>query len=200
MASQLAKLTVASQFLTFKFNAVSVEQGQAVDMAVKVNKAADFAGEAQVTLIGLPNKVTTDPQTITKDTNELVFHLKTDPESPPGETKSLFCQVVITQDGEPIVHNLGSGRLRIDAPIAPKPNAAATAAPPPVTADASSKTVSRLEKLRLESQERAKAKAAGLETPAEPPTGRDEMPVIRLRQSEGSSNAAALTSARQALT
>ena len=36
-----------------------------------------------------------------------------------GEVKNLFCQVVITQNGEPIVHNLGTGRLRIDRPLAP---------------------------------------------------------------------------------
>ena len=47
----------------------------------------------------------------------MVFHVKTDASSPPGELKNLFCQVVITQDGEPIVHNLGTGRLRIDKPL-----------------------------------------------------------------------------------
>ena len=82
-----------------------------------INKAVDFPGEAKATLLGLPNKVTAEPVTITKDTTEMVFHVKTEPPSPPGEIKSLFCQVVITQDGEPIVHNLGTGRLRIDKPL-----------------------------------------------------------------------------------
>ena len=41
-------------------------------MAVKVAKAVDFPGEATVTLIGLPNKVTTDVKKITKDTTDLV--------------------------------------------------------------------------------------------------------------------------------
>ncbi len=85
-----------------------------------MNKEHDFAGQAKMTLVGLPNKVTTEPVTITKDTTEAVFHLKTDAKSPPGETKSLFCQVLVMQDGEPIQHNLGSGRLRIDAPLARK--------------------------------------------------------------------------------
>ena len=164
VSSQLAKLTVAPQFLTFKFTPVSVEQGKDVALAVKVNKAVDFPGEAKVTLVGLPNKVTTEPATITKDTTDLVFHLKTDPSSPAGETKSLFCQVVVTQDGEPIVHNLGSGRLRIDAPLPQKKDAPATAKPEVASAkpEAPAKPLTRLEKLRLESQERAKAAAAGL--------------------------------------
>ncbi len=164
VSSQLAKLTVAPQFLTFKFTPVSVEQGKDVALAVKVNKAVDFPGDAKVTLVGLPNKVTTEPATITKDSTDLVFRLKTDPASPAGETKTLFCQVVVTQDGEPIVHNLGFGRLRIDAPLPQKKNAPDSAKPvvASTTPEAATKPLSRLEKLRLESQERAKAAAAGL--------------------------------------
>ena len=94
-------------------------------MAIKVAKAIDFPGEAQVTLIGLPNKVTTDVKKITKDTTDLIFHIKTDKVSPAGNHASLFCQVVITQNGEPIVHNIGTGTLRIDVPLPPKPNAPA---------------------------------------------------------------------------
>ncbi len=120
VSSEFARLTVAPQFLTLKLEAASVEQGREVDLSVKVNKAVDFAGDAKMTLIGLPNKVTTSPVTITKDTTEAVFHLKTDAKTPPGETKSLFCQVLVMQNGEPILHNLGSGRLRVDAPLARK--------------------------------------------------------------------------------
>jgi len=123
VSSQLANLTVAPQFVTLAFQAASVEQGKDVDLAVTVNKAVDFPGEATVTLIGLPNKVTTDVQKITKDTADLVFHIKTDKVSPAGNHANLFCQLVITQNGEPIVHNLGTGQLRIDVPLPPKPNA-----------------------------------------------------------------------------
>ena len=91
-------------------------------MAVKVAKAVDFPGEADVTLIGLPNKVTTDVKTITKETTDLAFHIKTDKVSPAGHHASLCCQVVITQNGEPIVHNIGTGTLRIDVPLPPKAN------------------------------------------------------------------------------
>ena len=172
VSSRYTRLSVAAQFLTLAFNAVSVEQGKEVDLAVKVNKAVDFPGEAKVTLVGLPNKVTTEVKTITKDTADVVFHLKTDPTSPPGNTGNLFCQVVVTQEGEPIVHNLGTGRLRIDVPLPPKKNAApappppppppvAVAAPKPAAPVAPPKPLSRLEKLRLDNQERAKAATAG---------------------------------------
>ncbi len=166
VSTQLAKLTIAPQFVTLAFLAASVEQGREVDMAVKVNKAVDFPGEATVALIGLPNKVTTDLKKITKDTGDLIFHIKTDKVSPAGNHANLFCQVVITKDGEPIIHNLGTGQLRIDVPLPPKPNTPAPApAPKPVAAApapaaaAPPKPLTRLEKLRLESKERAKAAA-----------------------------------------
>ena len=127
VSSQLAKLTVASQFLTLNFSPVSVEQGKEVDLPIRINKLVDFPGEAKVTLIGLPNKVTTEPVTITKDSTDVVFHVKTDPASPPGDTKSLFCEVVVMRDGEPIVHNLGTGRLRIDVPLPQKKKTATSA-------------------------------------------------------------------------
>ena len=162
VSSQLANLTIASPYVGLTFQAASVDQGKEVDMAVKVAKAVDFPGEAQVTLIGLPNKVTTDVKKITKDTTDLVFHIKTDKVSPAGNHASLFCQVVITQNGEPIVHNIGTGALRIDVPLPPKANAPApapvVAAAPKPAAPAAAKPLTRLEKLRLESKQ---AKTAG---------------------------------------
>jgi hypothetical protein len=161
VSSQLANLTIANPYVGLSFVAASVDQGKEVDLAVKVAKAVDFPGEAQVTLIGLPNKVTTDVKKITKDTTDLSFHIKTDKVSPAGNHASLFCQVVITQNGEPIVHNIGTGALRIDVPLPPKANAPApapvVAAAPKPAAPAAVKPLTRLEKLRLESKQ---AKAA----------------------------------------
>ena len=110
VSSQLANLTVAAPYLGLTFQSASVDQGKEVDMAIKVAKTVDFPGEAKVTLVGLPNKVSTDVKKVTKDTTDLVFHIKTDKVSPAGNHANLFCQVVVTQNGEPIVHNIGTGR------------------------------------------------------------------------------------------
>jgi hypothetical protein len=160
VSSQLANLTIAPPFLGLTYQAASVDQGKEVDMAVKVAKAVDFPGEADVTLIGLPNKVTTDVKKITKDTTDMVFHIKTDKVSPAGNHANLFCQVVVHQNGEPIVHNIGTGTLRIDVPLPPKANSPAPApvAAAPKPAAPAAKPLSRLEKLRLESKQ---AKATG---------------------------------------
>ena len=164
VSSQLAKLTVAAPFVNFAFQGAAVEQGKETDLAIKVEKVTDFPGDATATIVGLPNKVVTDPKTFNKDTADLVFHLKTDATSPAGNHTNVACQVVITRDGEPIVHNLYGGKLRVDVPIPPKPNAppppapvAAAPAPAPMPAAAPPKPLSRLEKLRLEQQEKIKA-------------------------------------------
>jgi hypothetical protein len=77
----------------------------------------------------------------------------------------MFCQIVITKNGEPILHNLGSSELRVDVPIAPKVAAAPPAAKPntpaPAPAAAPTKRLTRLEQLRLEQEEREKAQKSG---------------------------------------
>ena len=93
-----------------------------------------------------------------------MFHLKIDPKTPPGESKGLFCQAVIMKDGEPIVHNLGTGRLRVDAPLPAKKTVLPTAAARPasvVSAKADgSKPLTRLEKLRQQRKEMLEARDA----------------------------------------
>jgi hypothetical protein len=155
VSTQLARLTIAEPFLSLAYQAATVEQGKEVDLAVKVTKNVDFEGEAKVTLLGLPNKVTTEATTLTKATTDLTFHLKTDKSSPAGKHANLFCQVVVMRDGEPIVHNLGTGQLRIDVPIAPK--GGASPSKPAAAASKDSRPLSRLEQLRLEARQRARA-------------------------------------------
>jgi hypothetical protein len=162
VSSQLANLTIAEPYVGLTFQTATVEQAKETDLSIKVAKNKDFPGNAQVTLLGLPNKVTTDVKTITKDSTDLVFHLKTDKASPAGSHASLFCQVVVTEHGEPIVHNIGTGTLRIDVPLPPKPAAAAPApeaAKPaaPAPAAPAAKPLSRLEKLRQENKQRNQA-------------------------------------------
>lgn len=167
VSSQLFNLRISPPYVNLAFQAASVEQGKSVPFVVKVNKSIDWEGDATVTLVGLPNKVTTEVLKIKKETPEMLFNLNTDAASPAGNHKNLFCQVVITENGEPITHNLGSGELRIDVPIVPKtPAPAAAPMPMPVAAAAPPaaappKPLTRLEKLRLEAKERAEAAAKG---------------------------------------
>ncbi len=151
-------LRVEEQYITFEFQAAAVEQGRETPLAVKVTKRKDFEGEAEVELLGLPAKTTAEKLKLTRDTPELIFTVKTEGDSPEGNHKNLLCRVMIPENGDSILHNLGTGRLRIDKP-APAPTNA-----PPATAQApepTAKPLSRLEQLRQAQQAREAAAASG---------------------------------------
>ena len=111
-------------------------------MFVKVTKRKDFEGEAVATLYGLPANTTAEPIKVTKDTAEFSFTIKAAPNAPAGNNQNLFAQILILENGDTVIHNLGTGRLRIDTPPPPKP-------------------LSRLEMLRLQQKEKAAKAAAG---------------------------------------
>jgi hypothetical protein len=166
VASQMATLEVCEPFLAFIFQSAATEQGKATDVVIKVEKRKDFEGPAKIELLGLPNEVTTEPREITKDSTELVFPVKTTANSPAGRHKTVICRATLMANGEPIVSTLGTGELRIDTPLPPKPNqpvaAAPAAAAPAAPAPPVEKRLSPLEKLRLERQQaKAAPKIAG---------------------------------------
>jgi hypothetical protein len=171
VSTQLADLQVADAFFSLAFQAAAVEQGQETEVVVKVTKNADFEGAAKVQLLGLPNEVTTEPLEFTKDTQELAFKVKTTKASPAGKHKTLLCRAIVTQNGEPITHNLGPGELRIDVPLPPTPNVAAKPAAPkpaaPAVAQKPEKRLSRLEQLRLEREQAKKGEPAVVEPAAQ---------------------------------
>ena len=167
-SSQLFKLTVGEPYVGMNIPMAAGEQGKSVAILCKLDQLQAFEGEATVELHGIPPKVTIaqNPMKITKDMTEVIFQATLAPDAPVGQHKSLFTQVVVTKEGEPIAHNIGGGGvLRIDPPPPPKPEPVKVvkvepkkeepkkeepkAAPPP-------KPLSRLEKLRLEAEERAK--------------------------------------------
>lgn len=160
--SPFATLKVSEQYLNFTFEQAAVEQGKETELVVKVTKAKDFEGAAKTTLFGLPNKAEAPVLDVTKELEELVFKIKTDMTTPAGNHQNVFAQVIVMENGEPILHNLGGGKLRVDVPLPPKkdapppmpmpmPVAAAPVEAPPM------KRLTRLEQLRLEQAEREKA-------------------------------------------
>jgi hypothetical protein len=171
VSSQLATIEITPPYMQLALERGAVEQGKPTQMFVKLTNTKPFAGKAVMRLIGLPPKVTTKELEIDKDTKEIAFPLSVEPTAPAGIHKNLFCQVVVTENGEPVVHSLGGSELRIDVPIPPKPNEApkpATAQPAPAAPkpnDPPMKRLSRLEQLRLEQEEREKAQKQGGETP-----------------------------------
>jgi hypothetical protein len=162
VSSQLATLQIAPPYVAFQMEKASVEQGKETEIYAKVEGKTPFEGRAKVTLLGLPAKVTAPEMEITKDQKDLAFKVKVDSQSPAGLHKNLFCQLVIVEKGEPILHSVGSTELRIDVPLPPKPNTPPPAAAPaaekkPAADKPPEKRLTRLEKLRLEHEEKQKA-------------------------------------------
>ncbi len=164
VSSPFAKLTVSEPFFSFAFQSAAVERAKETEVVVKVTKNKDYEGPSTVELLGLPHQVTAEPVQMTKETTELVFKVKTGGESPVGKHPTLLCRAVVTADGDPITHVLGTGELRIDEPLPPKANEAPmpeqTAAAPAVEEKPPEKRLTRLEQLRLD-RKKSKEKSSG---------------------------------------
>lgn len=170
VASQMANLTIAEPYFGFTYQAAAVEQGKETDVVIQVAKNKDFE-PASVELLGLPHEVTTQAVQLAKDATELVFKVKTTANSPAGKHPTLLCRATVVENGEPIVHMIGTGELRIDTPIPPKADApapVAAAAPAPMPEQPPEKRLTRLEQLRLDRKKAKEQAAQKAEAPAQP--------------------------------
>jgi hypothetical protein len=148
VSSQLAELEVAEPYVSFALNRAACDQGQPAQIPCKVTHNAAFEGTAQAQLLGLPPGATADPVEFTKETSDLTFQVKTANETPVGTHKSPFCQVTITQNGEPIVGTVGGTELQVNAPVVAAAAPAAAPQPAAPTVAAAPKPLSRLQQLR----------------------------------------------------
>ncbi len=169
VSSQLFTLEIAAPFFSITMERGAVEQGKDTQIFCKLATTTPFPGNAKVKLIGVPANVVAKDVEFSKDTKEFAFAITTQKNAPAGIHRNLFCQVVVTMNGEPIVHNLGSSELRIDVPLPPKASAPATVTKAPAATpkpnQPPAKRLTRLEKLRLEQEEREKRKRSAAVLP-----------------------------------
>ena len=155
VSSQLAELEIADRYVVLDAKRAACDQAQATPLQCTITQNTAFEGNAKAELMGLPPGATTAPVEFNKDAKELAFQVQTTKDTPVGSHKSLFCQVTIMQNGEPIIASVGSTELQVNAPPVAAP-AAPAAAPAPAAAVAA-KPLSRLEQLRakvLQSEEK----------------------------------------------
>jgi hypothetical protein len=157
-SSQLADLEVAPSVVAMRLEMTAIERGKLAQILCNVDQKTKFDGTATVKLLGLPAQTTAADLPLTSADQRLIFNVATTDKSPIGSHSSLFCEVTFTQNGEPIVQQSGQGGvLRIDPPPPPKkdqPAVAAAPPPPAAPAAAATKVLSRLEKLRLEQEQK----------------------------------------------
>ncbi len=156
-STQFVDLAIADSFFSVAFQKSAVELGQETEVVIKAEKKGDFAGKAKVELVGLPAGTATQPIEVDTATEEFVFKVTTDPAaSKAGKYTSLVCRTTFTINGMNVIQNQGTGELRIDAPLPPKPTAPAAAPAPaaPKVAEkpAEPKRLSRLEMLRQQKE------------------------------------------------
>lgn len=155
VSSELNELEVAPAFVQVKLEMAAAERGKPALLSCAIDQKVKFDGPATVKLMGLPTNTSAADQQITAADKRVTFTVMTDEKSPLGQQQTLFCQVIVMRDGEPIVHNQARGSvLRIDPPPPPKSNAPAVVAapppPPPKPVATAERPLTRLEKLRLE--------------------------------------------------
>jgi hypothetical protein len=148
VSSQLAELDIADRYVSFDVKRAACDQGQTAQVLCVITHNTPFEGTAKAELLGLPPGATADPVEFAHGTAELSFQVKTTTATPVGSHKSLFCQVSITQNGEPIVGTVGTSELQVNAPPAAAPAPPAAEAKPAEPAAAPPKPLSRLEQLR----------------------------------------------------
>ena len=127
-SSEFATLRIVPQYLALAFPTAATEQGKPLEYAIGVSHTTPFEGAAKVELVGLPPGVTTTPLEVTKETTELKFPLQVAADARVGHHKQLNCVVTVMENDEPVVHTIGGGTLRIDAPL-PPPQTAQEGAP-----------------------------------------------------------------------
>jgi hypothetical protein len=160
----MANLEIAPPSIQFNIQRAAVEQGQKTDMVCGVTVNHPFDGAAKVQILGFPPRVTAPEMELKKDMKELVFKVSTEKASPAGTHRNIFCQAIIMDHGEPVVHYVGGTELRIDQPL-PAP-AKPAAAPAKVAAKkeapkvaAAPKRLTRLEALRQEAKDKSQTAA-----------------------------------------
>jgi hypothetical protein len=146
-SSQLAELDIADRYVVFDVKRSACDQAQTAVVQCVITHNTPFEGAAKAELLGLPPGATAEPVEFKHDTPEVAFQVKTTDGTPVGSHKSLFCQVTITQNGEPIVGVVGYSELQVNAPPAAAP-AAPAEAPKPAEVAPPPKPLSRLEQLR----------------------------------------------------
>ncbi|HMP78582.1 MAG TPA: pre-peptidase C-terminal domain-containing protein [Pirellulaceae bacterium] len=152
VSTRLTDLEVAEPFVRIEAKRSACEQGEVVQVHCVVEQVQSFIGEATVQLQGLPPQVTCEPVTVTAETTEIQFQIVTNSESPLGNHKSLFCQIVLQVNGQVTTSVTGKTEFQINPPSAPVMAQPVVEVAQPEPAAAA--PLSRLEQLRRAAQNR----------------------------------------------
>ncbi|MCI0702296.1 MAG: PPC domain-containing protein [Planctomycetia bacterium] len=142
VSSEVIVLLVAKPAINGQFAPSAGEQGKTIQVVCKLDSATPAGSSFTAKLDGLPPRATAKPVEVKPGTKEVEFLVTIDPTTPPGEYRSLVCELAGTVGGQKVVYRIGRGAsLKIDAPGA-------------IKTDPSGKPLSPLEALREKEKEK----------------------------------------------
>jgi Bacterial pre-peptidase C-terminal domain len=115
-SSPFVELKISDPYLAIDLKHAAVERGQRGQMAGAVRQNKAFPGTATVELKRLPRgvKQVGKAQITAKDT-QVVFEIEADQDALMGLYKEIACEVTVTENGQAVHQQTGSGVLRVDA-------------------------------------------------------------------------------------
>jgi hypothetical protein len=115
ISTGMIDLEVAAPYVAGSIQRTYIDQGSEGNLTVKLDQKLAFDGKATITLLGLPEGVTSDPREITKDDKEVKFVLKATPAAQVGQHKTVIARFTLVKNGEPMISTIaGGGILRVD--------------------------------------------------------------------------------------
>jgi hypothetical protein len=116
VSSDIVTLNVSQPYVELASQPESIRRGEKKPFVWTIRHHTPFAGEAQVTLLGLPKGVSViEPfPTLTKDSETVTFELAATDEALLGQAGGLICEVAVPVGEQQIVQRTGKGTLRID--------------------------------------------------------------------------------------
>lgn len=115
-SSKFVELRISEPYLTMTLSRASVERGQKGQITATIQQQKPFPGSAKATLVRLPKGVKAvepAPQITAKDT-QVVFHVQADSDALLGLYKEIACEITVSDNGQSIHQQTGSGILRVD--------------------------------------------------------------------------------------
>jgi hypothetical protein len=138
VASEVTALKVAEPPVKGRFAPAAGEQGKSVTVQCQLETAAALADTLTAKLDGLPSRATARPVEVRGNARQVEFKVSLDPTTPPGEYRSLVCELTGSVGGHKVVYRVGrGGSLRVDVAGS-------------VKTDATGKPLSPLDALRQE--------------------------------------------------
>jgi hypothetical protein len=117
VSSPFAELKVSEPYLAIDLQHGAVEQGRTAQLVGTIRQNKPFPGTATIVLKRLPRgvKMLEPAPQISPGDKQVVFQVQADPDALMGLYKEIACEVTVTENGQTIHQQTGSGVLRVDA-------------------------------------------------------------------------------------